>query len=153
MLHSYISRLTLPCIWQFRHKQLRSTCCMMDRIQEATWIRVSDFSEFLPSTEALRLHWYRCVWIANMWSHAHSSDINFLPLQNYGWISNGDFVWECNHNIEEVKRRIQYLTTGCGCKNGCRTRQCRCNAKHQKGGPGMYLYVCVLQPQLRLFTA
>ena len=38
----------------------------MDRIRETTWIRVSDPSEFLPSTEALRLHWYRCVWIANM---------------------------------------------------------------------------------------
>ena len=112
----------------------------MDGIREATWIRVSDPSEFIPSIEALRLHWYRSVWIVSMWSQAHSSDIDFLPLQNYGWELNGDFVWECNHNIDEVKKRIQYLTTGCGCKKGCKTRQCRCNAKHQKCGPGMYMY-------------
>ena len=49
----------------------------MDGIREATWIRVSDPSEFIPSIEALRLHWYRSVWIVNMWSQAHSSDIDF----------------------------------------------------------------------------
>ena len=109
----------------------------LDGIRESIWIRISEPSDFMPSTEALRLHWYRSVWILHMWNQASASQVTLLPMPKYGWKANGDYMWETEYNIQQVQARVHFLTRGCGCATkACETKQCGCNKSHLKCGPG-----------------
>ena len=46
-------------------------------IRRTVWQRADSESHNMPSTEALKLHWRRSVWITAMW---HSSTVNELEL-------------------------------------------------------------------------
>lgn len=68
----------------------------LDGIRESIWIRISEPSDFMPSTEALRLHWYRSVWILHMWKQAPSSDYSTshaqIWMEGQQWLHVGHWV-------------------------------------------------------------
>ena len=95
----------------------------LDGIRESIWIHISEPSHFMPSNKALRLHWYRSLWVVNMWQQASLSQITLLPMHQYGWKANGDYIWETEYSIQHVQGRVRFLTSGCGCTtSGCKTR-------------------------------
>ena len=87
----------------------------LDGIRESIWIHISEPSHFKPFNKALRLHWYRSLWVVNMWQQACLSQITLLPMHQYGWKTNGDYIWETEYNIQQVQGRVRFLTSGCGC--------------------------------------
>lgn len=46
-------------------------------IRKAVWLRADRESQNMPSAEALKLHWRRCLWILEIW---HSSTANEIEL-------------------------------------------------------------------------
>ena len=47
-------------------------------IRKTIWLRADTESHNLPSTEALALHWKRCLWVLQMWNSATQNDMD-LP--------------------------------------------------------------------------
>ncbi len=74
---------------------------------------------------------------------SHSSNITYLPIQDYGWkITNANtltIVWDSEQNISHVKRRVQKW---CSCKTGCSTGRCRCKKANNYCGPGCKCVRC-----------
>ena len=57
-----------------------------------------------------------------------------MPLDDFGWtIDNGlvKFKWDTPENIARVVDVVKQLTSGCGCKKGCKTKRCKCHQAHQ----------------------
>ncbi len=50
----------------------------LNKIREVVWERADNEEHVLPSTEALKLHWTRCLWVLQMWKQATENNIN-LP--------------------------------------------------------------------------
>ena len=50
----------------------------LTKIREVVWERADTEHNMLPTTEALRLHWKRCLWVLKMWHSAQDNDIH-LP--------------------------------------------------------------------------
>ena len=46
-------------------------------IRKAVWLRADNESQNVPTMEALRLHWYRCLWVLGLW---HSVTENEFEL-------------------------------------------------------------------------
>lgn len=44
-------------------------------IQHTVWERTYDESHYIPSYEALTLHWKRCTWVAAYWKKATDNEI------------------------------------------------------------------------------
>ena len=44
-------------------------------------------------------------------------------------------MWDSPENIQRVKERVTFLTQGCGCRSGCKNRQCRCVKNKTVCGP------------------
>ena len=90
-----------------------------------------------PSTQTLRLHWLRTLWVVEYWSQACQSQMSLLPLQWFGWRLQSDAVsveWDSEENVEQVRQRVSFLTHGCSCKTGCSTRRCKCVKAGQRYG-------------------
>ncbi len=45
------------------------------------------------------------------------------------------FDWDSQEIQEQVQDTIGFLTKGCSCKKGCKTKQCRCRKKGRHCGP------------------
>lgn len=58
-------------VWDHHNKWLSP-------IRKAVWQRADNECQNLPSTEALKLHWQRCVWVLQMWHSATNNEIE-LP--------------------------------------------------------------------------
>ena len=48
----------------------------LDIIRTKVWERSYDECHYVPSYEALGLHWKRCAWVARYWSQAVENDIH-----------------------------------------------------------------------------
>ncbi len=54
----------------------------LETIRNKVWRTVDHEKQRLPSTEALRLHWWRCLWVLGMWHSATQNDVD-LPGKIY----------------------------------------------------------------------
>lgn len=52
----------------------------LDLIRKTVWLRADNESKTLPTTEALELHWYRCLWVLGLW-HSSTNNNNELPCK------------------------------------------------------------------------
>ena len=65
----------------------------------------------------------------SVWSQAEKSNAKYLPLDSYGWIIENQILkvkWDTAENISQVTNLVKQLTSGCGCKKGCKTKRCKC---------------------------
>ena len=144
--------------------------------------RVDTESKSMPTTEALLLHWNRCMWIVAMWHSATLNSIDlpgmlghynvhtcicntviihlfcFAALTDYGWKrENGvlEIVWEVSENIAKSKSSLEFFLSGCKCKTGCSTRICSCKKKDRKCGPSCSCHFCknTINPQKETCTS
>lgn len=98
--------------------------------------RICNEEERMPSYTSLWRHWQRSCWVAQMWKHSPQRDvyISLPPPEKSGWLKNntaGSFEidWDCSEFQSEVQDTINFLTKGCSCKKGCKTKQCSCKKK------------------------
>ena len=108
---------------------LNNHTIFLSAIRDGHFHRISGESEWMPSTEALRLHWQRCCWVVKMWAQACSSHVLAPEVTSHGWkICNGEisFVWDTDENLQRVNSNIQHLKEGCKCKKGCTRNWCKC---------------------------
>ena len=98
----------------------------LQKIRERVWQQCNDEKkDYLPSVESLRFHWLRACWVSDVWLQADESNVSHLPLDDYGWtIDNGlvKFKRDTPENIARVVDVVKQLTSGCGCKKGCKTK-------------------------------
>lgn len=104
----------------------------------------------MPTAEALRLHWLRCLWVLGLWNSSTINEVelpgkhrvnHLVPfyvymnisyttaLTDYGWLKNGDKLevqWDTPENVALAKQKVDYMLHGCECKTGCHSRHCGC---------------------------
>ncbi|CAH1775834.1 unnamed protein product, partial [Owenia fusiformis] len=110
----------------------------LNTIRKASWKGVYE-DQLLPSDDALRFHWLRSCWLAQVWSKALTPFFLFPSIEDYGYIvqeGKVSYKWDSPANIDKIKTNVAYLTRGCGCKSGCKTSVCKCYKQHAKGGRG-----------------
>ena len=114
----------------------------LEDIRQNTWLRTTFGNEFLPSDDALYLHWQRTCWVCHMW---HQADQNYMilePLANHVQNEKLTIVWDSRLNIEAIRKRVSHLLSGCKCITGCSTRCCSCLRKQAQCGEGCQCQNC-----------
>ena len=85
----------------------------LSKIRETVWEQCSDEGkDYLPSNEALKLHWMRCCWVANLWKQAVNYVTKPLPVDNHGWEFDNDKLcvkWDISENIQAVTQKVKQL--------------------------------------------
>ena len=110
--------------------------------------RICSEEERMPSYTSLWRHWLRSCWVAQMWKHSPKIDIYSAlpPPEASGWKkgSTGSYEidWDCSDFQTNVQETINYLTKGCTCKKGCKTKQCSCKKNGRNCGPGCQCQGC-----------
>ena len=51
-------------------------------IRQTIWMRTDIEAHNMPSTEALRLHWTRTVWVLQMWQSSTENDFELSGMYN-----------------------------------------------------------------------
>ena len=121
-----------------------------NEIRAKVWPRISFEDSLPPSHEALHLHWLRTTWVADYWSQATQTNMILLPLDAFGWKTQGTDIsveWDSPDNIEKVRNRVAFLLHGCKCKTGCGTLRCKCLKASRPCGPGCSCLQCQNMPQ------
>lgn len=112
----------------------------LDHIRQTIWDRIAFESDTIPSLTALESHWLRSWWVLHYWQQAESNHIVLTTLDGNGWAKDSDgnlnIFWDSEENMLKVKKRVQLLMKGCGCKSGCRTKRCGCLKNGSTCGPG-----------------
>ena len=102
----------------------------LDAIREGHFHRIANESEWMPTADALRFHWQRSCWTAQVWSLSTEPFMDIPPFTSYGWATNDgklSVVWDTPDNIAKVNHRVKLLKSGCACTKGkCRTAHCGC---------------------------
>jgi hypothetical protein len=47
-------------------------------IRNGVWLRADNESRNVPTAEALRLHWFRCLWVLGLWNASTTNKVE-LP--------------------------------------------------------------------------
>ena len=117
---------------------LENHMIFIDKLRQALFKRY-DEEKYIPSVDALRLHWRRSCWVAEVWQQSDQYVIDVPNLLDYGWTfadNKLSIVWDSEANIEKVKSGIKLWTEGCSCKTFCDTMRCGCRKKSLLCGPG-----------------
>ena len=122
----------------------------LEKIRGVVSERLTNEEDRVPSYTALWRHWLRTCWISEMYNNSPQQNLfEGLPLpENSGWKIEGSTFkidWDSPDMQDKVKG---FLTKGCSCKRGCKTRQCGCRKKSQHCGPGCECHGCVNLPVL-----
>ena len=116
-----------------------------NEIRSKVWPRISFEDSLPPSHDALQLHWLRTTWVVDYWSQATRTTMILLPLDAFGWNTQGTKLsveWDSPDNIERVKNRVAFLLHGCKCRTGCTTLRCKCLKVGRQCGPGCACLQC-----------
>ena len=105
----------------------------------------------LPSDEALRRHWKRVCWVADMWQQAWATqNLMVKAMHGNGWIvEDGELCidWDRRENMIDVRQRVSLLRKGCSCRqSACITMQCGCKQEKHSCGPGCTCLNCCNLP-------
>ncbi|CAH1799207.1 unnamed protein product [Owenia fusiformis] len=111
----------------------------LSEIRKASWKGTFE-DELLPSDFALEQHWRRACWVVEVWKKALVPNFQYPSILSHGYTKDNNdtisCVWDSEENVEKVRRNVLFLTRGCACKSGCKTRRCKCNSFNKECGPG-----------------
>lgn len=120
-----------------------------DEIRSTCSERIGTEEDRPPTYTALYKHWKRVCWVSRMWNNSILED-PYESLENgedHGWSKSEEgvyeFEWESPDVTKQVEETIHFLTKGCSCKQGCRTRKCGCVKKSMLCGPGCECRGCI----------
>ena len=113
----------------------------LNKIREVVATVINSEEERVPSFTSLKLHWLRSCWVSMLWAHATMENV-YSTLPNpttYGWMINDEgnyeIKWDNENEMQKVKQMLTFLTEGCKCKKGCRSRSCGCRRRDMECGP------------------
>jgi hypothetical protein len=95
-----------------------------------------------PTLTALQKHWSRSCWAKEMWLNSNKPDQydGLAPPQTQGWVKqdSGSYLidWEDSETREKIQATINFLSKGCSCKTGCKTKRCSCQKNERECGAG-----------------
>ena len=108
-------------------------------VREQVWTRITFKDDLPPSVEALQRHWLRTIWVVDYWEQSCHNDIILLPVDYFGWSVNENSLvvnWDSDKNVMAIRKRVTFLTKGCGCRTGCTSKKCKCVMDEIPCGPG-----------------
>ena len=95
---------------------------------------------WLPSDDALKLHWKRC-YILQMWKQADQNTITLPDITEWGWsVVENELVvkWDSQSNLKRIDKYRKLWINGCKCKSlnkPCSNRNCGCQKNLKSCGP------------------
>jgi hypothetical protein len=109
-------------------------------IRNAIMFRSPSEDYYIPSDDALQLHWCRCCWVNKVWQQADKKNIAFPDPNLYGWVIEGGLLsikWDSEFNYKKTDQYVHLWTEGCTCKKDkCQTKRCGCKRQDKSCGPG-----------------
>ncbi|CAC5360391.1 unnamed protein product [Mytilus coruscus] len=113
----------------------------ISKIREALYSRVPSEEFYLPSFDALFLHWKRSYWVSRIWVQAYCENVQYPSLTDFGWKleidGQLDVIWDSPENLQKVINNIKLWTAGCNClKSDCNSKICGCKKINMACGPG-----------------
>ena len=117
-------------------------------IREVISDRILNEEDRVPTFSSLWHHWQRSCWVSQLWQQSCESDIymNLPSPEKSGWLllDDGTYTtdWEAPEVKDKIKSNIDFLTNGCSCKKGCKTRGCGCRKRSVICGPGCLCHGC-----------
>ncbi len=54
----------------------------LDLIRNGVWLRADSEANNVPTAEALRFHWYRCLWVLGLWNSSTNNEIQLPGMHN-----------------------------------------------------------------------
>ncbi|CAG2186069.1 unnamed protein product [Mytilus edulis] len=113
----------------------------ISKIREALYSRVPSEEFYLPSFDALFLHWKRSYWVSRVWIQAYRENVQYPSLTDFGWKleidGQLDVIWDSPENLQKVINNIKLWTAGCNClKSDCNSKICGCKKINMACGPG-----------------
>ena len=110
-------------------------------VREQVWTRITFKDDLPPSVEALQRHWLRTIWVVEYWEQSCHNDI----IDYFGWSVNENSLvvnWDSDKNVMAIRKRVTFLTKGCGCRTGCTSKKCKCVRDEIPCGPGCLCKNC-----------
>ena len=107
----------------------------LEKIRNTVSNRIVNEEERVPTYTALWRHWLRSCWVSKMWQNSPIPDILYnLPRpEDSGWIRTSEKKFSVDWEAPEVQKKIaatiEFLTKGCNCKKGCKSKNCGCRKK------------------------
>ena len=127
-------------LYDSKRSLLENHSIWLSHIRNSVMFRSPSEEYYIPSDDALRLHWYRGCWVSQVWRQADSNNIQFPHLNNYGWLIENESLsvkWDSEFNYRKTDNIIKLWTKGCGCKKDrCKTKRCGCSSQGKPCGPG-----------------
>ncbi|CAC5360396.1 unnamed protein product [Mytilus coruscus] len=78
----------------------------ISKIREALYSRVPSEEFYLPSFDALFLHWKRSYWVSRVWVQAYCENVQYPSLTYFGWKleidGQLDVIWDSPENLQKV---------------------------------------------------
>ncbi|CAC5389529.1 unnamed protein product [Mytilus coruscus] len=78
----------------------------ISKIREALYSRVPSEEFYLPSFDALFLHWKRSYWVSRVWVQAYCENDQYPSLTDFGWKlkidGQLDVIWNSPENLQKV---------------------------------------------------
>ncbi|CAC5425827.1 KIF4 [Mytilus coruscus] len=126
----------------------------ISKIREALYSIVPSEEFYLPSFDALFLHWKRSYWVSRVWVQAYCENVQYLSLTDFGWKleidGQLDVIWDSPENLQKVINNIKLWTAGCNClKSDCNSKICGCKKINMACGPG---FIVVVPVKIRMLT-
>jgi hypothetical protein len=101
----------------------------LDKLQEHTWTAAASEEGNVPSVGALVFHFLRAVLVLRIWNAACIGWMSIPALESFGYQRNGfdglEIVYDFQGRLKRVEEQVELVLKGCGCKKGCKTRQCK----------------------------
>ena len=111
----------------------------VDKIRQSLFYRAGSEENYLPSYDALLLHWKRTCWVARVWQQCLSSCVLYPRIEDHGWEIKENrikVIWDSDENFAKVDANIKLWTVGCEClKSMCGTKTCGCRKRNKHCGP------------------
>ena len=96
---------------------------------------------WLPSDDALKLHWKRCCYILQMWKQTDQNIITLPNITEWGWsIVDNELIvkWDSQSNLKRTDKYRKLWINGCKCKSlnkPCSSKNCGCQKNLRSCGP------------------
>ncbi len=119
----------------------------LDGIRKKAKLVTSENTEeyFLPSADALRLHWQRACWVTQYWKQCDQNHVNYADVLEWGWENYIDsdgtqlvVKWDSEENRRKVNQYHKLWSKGCHCLTSrplCGSKRCSCFNRGKPCGP------------------
>ena len=127
-------------LFNSQRSMLENHSIWLSEIRNSVMFRSPSEEYYIPSDDALRMHWYRSCWVSQVWHQANNNTIQFPDLTSHGWLIENESLlvkWDSELNFKKTDNFVKLWTKGCGCKKDlCKSKRCGCSSQEKPCGPG-----------------